>query len=69
MLELLEKEAIRDIRTKWDEALDSKNWVQFVSLLTDEIDTDFSDWGMEPQIVTKSILVQCFLSKVLEEQN
>jgi hypothetical protein len=58
--ELLDKEAIRDIRYQWGEALDNKNWAQFESLFTDEIDTDFTAWGIPPQRIPKAYFVAMF---------
>jgi SnoaL-like domain len=58
--ELLDKEAIRDIRSRWGEALDNKNWAQFESLFTDDIDTDFTAWGIPPQKISKSNFVAMF---------
>jgi hypothetical protein len=61
--ELMDKEAIRDIRTQWGEALDNKNWAQFESLFTDEIDTDFTAWGIPPQVIPKAYFVGMFSQK------
>jgi 3-phenylpropionate/cinnamic acid dioxygenase small subunit len=57
---LLDKETIRDLRTTWGEALDNKNWEQFRSIFTPEIDTDFTAWGVPAQRITREHFVGMF---------
>jgi SnoaL-like domain len=58
--EIVDKMAIQEVRTKWGQALDNKNWAQFNSLFADETDTDFTAWGVAPQRVSKEYLVAMF---------
>jgi SnoaL-like domain len=52
--------AIEQIRYKWGEALDHKNWELFDSLFADDIDTDFTAWGFPVQSIKKTDLVNIF---------
>lgn len=58
--ELLDKEAIRQIRYQFAEALDNKDWHLFETLFADEIDTDYTAWGIPVQKMEKSFLVAMF---------
>ncbi len=58
--ELLDKEAIREVRYRWAEGLDTQNWELITSLMTEEVDADFRSMGLPAQKVPREILVQNF---------
>ena len=58
--ELLDREAIKELRYKFAEGLDNKEWNLFQSLLLDEIHTDFSDWGISPKVMKREDFVNIF---------
>jgi SnoaL-like domain len=43
---LSDKEAIRELRHQYGYALDTRNWALFVSLFDDQVDADFSAFGI-----------------------
>ena len=67
--ELYDKEAIQQVRFRWAEALDNRDWELFKSLFTDSIDTDFTDWGIAIQTVDKENFVLNFFKKNLSKPN
>jgi 3-phenylpropionate/cinnamic acid dioxygenase small subunit len=58
--ELLDREAIKELRYKFAEGLDNKDWDLFQSLFLDEIHTDFSDWGISPMVMKREDFVNFF---------
>ncbi len=57
---LLDKEAIRELRYKFAEALDYKNWSLLEDLFLEELDTDFTVWGVPPRKATRAELINSF---------
>ena len=60
--ETSDKLAIMEIKSLWGEALDNKDWALLLSLFTDEVDTDFSTYGIQPQKIPNSELIKSFVS-------
>jgi hypothetical protein len=58
--ELLDREAIKEVRYKFAQALDYKDWTLLESLLLEEIDTDFTLWGIPPQRVSRADFINNF---------
>lgn len=58
--ELFDKEAIRELRYKFAQALDYKDWALLEDLLLDELEADFTLWGVPPQRVKLADFVNSF---------
>jgi hypothetical protein len=54
---LADKEAIRELRYRFGRALDTREWPAFGELFTDEIDADYSQFGVPPGRMPKAELV------------
>jgi 3-phenylpropionate/cinnamic acid dioxygenase small subunit len=52
--------AIQDLRNKFGEALDNKNWDLFGKLFADEVLTDWTAWGVPKQTMKKEDIVTMF---------
>ncbi len=57
---LLDREAIKELWYKFAEALDSKDWALLGSLVLDELDTDFTLWGLPAQKVRREDFIKFF---------
>ncbi len=57
---LWDKVAIQDLRYHFAEALDNKDWTLLASLFTDEVETDWTAWGIPRQTMAKADLVAIF---------
>ncbi|MCG9875295.1 MAG: nuclear transport factor 2 family protein [Leptospiraceae bacterium] len=52
-----EKASIENLRYQWAQALDEKNWDSLGNLFLDEVDTDYSAYGLQPSKMTREQLV------------
>lgn len=57
---LLDKDAVREVRLRFGRALDTRDWALFASLFTDEIDADYSAFGVPARRMPKGDLVAFF---------
>ncbi len=58
--ELLDREKIKELRYKIAQSLDRRDWALFESLVTDEVDTDFSALGIPVQRAGRAAFVGSF---------
>lgn len=58
--ELADREAIRELFATFAEALDNRDWALLRRLCVDEVDTDYSAWGIAPQRMSADNLVGLF---------
>jgi 3-phenylpropionate/cinnamic acid dioxygenase small subunit len=58
--ELLEKESIQALRINFAVALDNKDWKLFESLFAEEVETDWTAWGVPKQTMKKDDIVKMF---------
>jgi hypothetical protein len=58
--QLFDKEAIKEVRFKFAQALDYKDWALLESLLLPELDTDFTLWGIPPQRAKREDFINYF---------
>jgi len=65
--ELFDQEAIKEIRSLLAQALDYKDWTLFESLFMEEIDTDFTAYGVAPQRVRREDLRQSYQHNLSRE--
>jgi 3-phenylpropionate/cinnamic acid dioxygenase small subunit len=54
--DLLDREAIKEVRALFAQALDYKDWTLLESLFLEEVDTDFTSYGIAPQRVRREEL-------------
>ena len=57
---LQHRAAIEEVRHRYGQALDFQDWQLLGSLLTEQVQTDFSEFGVPPQTVSKDALVRSF---------
>jgi 3-phenylpropionate/cinnamic acid dioxygenase small subunit len=60
MAELSEKESIQALRISFAEALDNKDWKLFESLFAEEVETDWTSWGIPKRKMKKDEIVKMF---------
>ena len=65
--ELLDREAIKEVRALLAQALDYKDWVLFESLFTEEVEADFTAYGVPPQKVQREELRQSYQHNLSRE--
>jgi 3-phenylpropionate/cinnamic acid dioxygenase small subunit len=58
--ELIDREAIRELFAHVAEALDNRDWALLRRLCANEVDTDYSAWGIAPQRMGADSLVGLF---------
>lgn len=58
--ELFDREAIKEVRARFAQALDFKDWTLFESLLLEELDTDYADFGIPAQKMHREDLSKIF---------
>ncbi len=58
--ELFDREAIKEVRAHFAQALDFKDWTLFESLLLEELDTDYADFGIPAQKMRREDLLKIF---------
>ena len=58
--ELLDREAIKEVRTHLAQALDYRDWTLFDSLFTEEVEADFTAYGVPKQRVPREALRQSY---------
>ena len=63
--ELLDREAIKEIRYNYAEGLDRQDWLLIENLLLEELDTDFTLWGLPSQRVSRTDFVNKFFKHSL----
>ena len=65
--ELLDKEAIKEVRAELAQALDYKDWALFESLFLEEVETDFTPYGVPAQKVRREELRQSYQHNLSRE--
>ena len=65
--ELLDREAIKEVRSLLAQALDYKDWALFESLFTEEVDTDFTSYGVPAQRVRREDVMQSYQHNLSRE--
>ena len=60
MQELFDREAIKEVRARFAQALVFKDWALFESLFAEELDTDYTDFGIPPQKMRREELTGIF---------
>ena len=65
--ELLDREAIKEVRALFAQALDYKDWALLESLFLAEVDTDFTSYGIAPQRVRKEELASSYRHNLSRE--
>lgn len=58
--ELIDKDAIQQVRHHFAEALDYQNWELLTSLMAEIVEADFTAWGLPVQQMERSALVGVF---------
>lgn len=65
--ELLDREAIKELRYKYAQALDYQDWTLLESLTLATLDTDFTLWGIPPQKSTQADFINSFKHNLSRE--
>ena len=65
--ELLDREAIKEVRAQLAQALDYQDWVLFDSLFTEEVEADFTAYGVPAQKVPREALRQSYQHNLSRE--
>ncbi len=65
--ELLDREAIREVRARLAQALDYKDWALFESFFTEEVEVDFSSYGVPVQKVRREDLTGSYRQNLSRE--
>lgn len=58
MTTLDDRNAITSLRMTYGHALDARDWALFESIFTEEVDADFSAWGIPAKRIPRSALVE-----------
>lgn len=58
--ELFDREAIKEVRARFAQALDFKDWTLFESLFLEELETDYADFGIPAQKMRREDLSKIF---------
>ena len=65
--ELLDREAIKEVRAQLAQALDYQDWVLFDNLFTEEVEADFTAYGVPAQKVPREALRQSYQHNLSRE--
>jgi 3-phenylpropionate/cinnamic acid dioxygenase small subunit len=65
--ELLDREAIKEVRAHLAQALDNRDWTLFESLFTEEVEVDFTPYGVPAQRVRREELRQSYQHNLSRE--
>jgi len=65
--ELLDREAIKEVRATFAQALDHKDWTLLESLFVEEVDTDFTAYGVPAQRVRREDVVKSYQHNLSRE--
>ena len=65
--ELLDREAIKEVRARLAQALDYQDWSLFESLFLEEVETDFTAYGIPQQKVRREELRQSYQHNLSRE--
>lgn len=65
--EMLDREAIKEVRSRLAQALDYRDWVLFESLFTNEVETDFTAYGVPAQKVPREALRKSYQHNLSRE--
>ena len=65
--ELLDREAIKEVRAQLAQALDYQDWTLFESLFTEEVEADFTAYGIPSQKVRREELRQSYQHNLSRE--
>ena len=65
--EVLDREAIKEVRATFAQALDYKDWTLLGSLFMEEVDTDFTAYGVPAQKVPREDLVKSYQHNLSRE--
>ena len=65
--ELLDRDALKEVRALLAQALDYQDWALFESLFTEEVDVDFTAYGVPAQRVPREALRQSYQHNLSRE--
>ena len=65
--ELLDREAIKEVRAQLAQALDYQDWTLFESLFTEEVEVDFTPYGVPPMKIRREELRQSYQHNLSRE--
>lgn len=65
--QLLDREAIKEVRAQLAQALDYQDWALFESLFTEEVEADFTAYSVPAQKITREALRQSYQHNLSRE--